>query len=133
MNEIRTKILQEAGLVYREKKTLTDSILTALNFAFPGGPLLHALDLVEKEKVSELTAPSGRSVFQVIGSSGTPYICLLTSGYCGCPAFRYCVLKRGEYPYCKHILAILLSKEFELVKMQQISEDELSTVIETMD
>ena len=30
-----------------------------------------------------------RLVFQVIGSSGTPYICFNSSHYCSCPAFTF--------------------------------------------
>ena len=83
-NTIREELFSEVGRIYKETKTLPDTVLSALHFMFRGGSLVQAMDLVEKHSVSKLVSPSGRCMYQVIGSTGTPYTCFTTSDYCGC-------------------------------------------------
>ena len=133
MNIIREQLFSEVGRVYKETKTLPDTVLSALHFMFPGGSLVQAMDLVEKQAISKLVSPSGRCMYQVIGSTGTPYACFTTSDYCGCYSYRYSVLKRGEHAVCKHVLAIRLSETMGLAKKQEISDNELSNFIKNID
>ena len=133
MDTIRQELFSEVGRIYKETKTLPDSVLSALHFMFPGGSLAQALDLVEKQCVSKLVSPSGRCMYQVVGSTGTPYACFTTSVYCGCYAYRYSVLKRGDHPMCKHVLAINLSNTMGLTKSQEVTDKELADIIKNID
>ena len=132
-NTIREELFSEVGRIYKETKTLPDTVLSALHFMFRGGSLVQAMDLVEKHSVSKLVSPSGRCMYQVVGSTGTPYTCFTTSDYCGCYSYRYSVLKRGEHPMCKHVLAIRLSDTMGLTKCQEITDKELSKIIKNID
>ncbi|XP_076473091.1 zinc finger SWIM domain-containing protein 7-like isoform X2 [Babylonia areolata] len=98
-------LFQEADRTFKEHGKLTEEILSALHFVYQA-PVLSALELVDKSAVSQLVSPSGRSVYQVIGSSGTPYTCLKTSHYCSCPAFTFSVLHKEDHMMCKHHLAV---------------------------
>ncbi|KAI0223249.1 Zinc finger SWIM domain-containing protein 7 [Lamellibrachia satsuma] len=88
LDQIARQLFDEVSQSHREYGSLTDEILSALHVVFQA-PLLAALDLVDHHQVTRLTSPSGRTVCQVIGSSGTPYTCLLTIDYCGCPSYQF--------------------------------------------
>lgn len=96
-------------------------------------PLLPALDLVDQRNVSLITSPSGRSIYQVIGSSGTPYTCFTTSHYCSCPAYKYAVLLKDDHVMCKHVLAIKLAQAMKLCKMLEVTDEEMANMIRTIE
>ncbi|ESP05093.1 hypothetical protein LOTGIDRAFT_103136, partial [Lottia gigantea] len=97
-------------------------------------PLLPALELIDNESVTLLTSPSGREVYQVVGSAGTKYYtCFISSHYCSCPAFRFSVLKKEDYLLCKHLLAIKLSEAMEKVKRNPITDNEMVTIIQEVE
>lgn len=133
MNIVRQELFTEVGRIYKETKTIPDNVLSALHFVFPGGSLVQAMDLVEKQSVSRLASPSGRDLYQVIGSTGTPYMCFTTSEFCSCYSYRYAVLKKSEHAMCKHVLAIRLSEAMGLTKYQEVSDQEVSNIIKNMD
>lgn len=124
--------MEELKKVYEESGQITDDILSALHFVC-GPALVPALDLVERRTVSLLKSPSGRSLYQVFGSSGVPYTCFTTSLYCTCPAYKFAVLKRRDNLMCKHVLAIRLSEALGCIKEQAISDKELGSAIRCMD
>ncbi|GAA6042331.1 hypothetical protein JCM8097_003850 [Rhodosporidiobolus ruineniae] len=96
---------------------LPDSLLHSLALTLGTQTLLDALDLVDRDKVSRLSPPSGRPVYQVASSTGGTYTVIpditvggSAGGYCPCPAFVGGVLAEGaERVLCKHLLAVLLS------------------------
>ncbi|XP_071179094.1 zinc finger SWIM domain-containing protein 7-like isoform X4 [Mytilus edulis] len=88
IKSVGEELWKEVENAYTDSGKITDEILSALSFVYQSS-LLPALDLVDHRNVSHMTSPSGRSIYQVIGSSGTPYTCFTTSFYCSCPAFRY--------------------------------------------
>ncbi|XP_072035047.1 zinc finger SWIM domain-containing protein 7-like [Amphiura filiformis] len=108
LNSVQSQLLMHFKTSYEENGTVSDEMLTVLNFTFHA-PVLQSLDLVDHGNVTHLSSPSGRRVYQVIGSSGKPYTCLPSSGFCSCPYFTYGVLKRKEVPMCKHLLAVYIS------------------------
>ncbi|GAA5929279.1 uncharacterized protein JCM15063_004108 [Sporobolomyces koalae] len=81
--------------------------------------LKDALDLVDRDQVVRVNLPNGNKLYQVAGSSGTPYNVLpeLAGGYCPCPAYSLNVLARatdrstwtGSLNQCKHLLACRLA------------------------
>ncbi|XP_030847513.1 zinc finger SWIM domain-containing protein 7-like [Strongylocentrotus purpuratus] len=126
---VHLELLQHAKSVYEEQGTLTDDVLSALHFMF-GPPLLQALDLVDHQSVTLIKSePAGRIVYQVVGSSGSPYLCLPSAGYCPCLFFSFAVLKRKEVPMCKHMLAILLASAMGLVKETTESDDHVTNLL----
>ncbi|XP_046579400.1 zinc finger SWIM domain-containing protein 7-like, partial [Haliotis rubra] len=132
VSAVGQQLLGEVERVYAAHGRLTDEILSSLQFVFQG-PLLPALDLVDRKAVSIVTSPSGRSLYQVIGSSGTPYTCFTSSTYCCCPSYRFSVLLKEDHMMCKHLLAILLSKRMGLIQTAGVTDQELSAMIVQMD
>lgn len=118
LNSVQSQLLLHLKLSYGENGSVSDDLLSVLNCVFHA-PVLQSLDLVEHGKVTVLNSPSGRKTFQVIGSSGKPYTCLPSSGFCSCPYFTYGVLKRKDVPMCKHLLAVYLS--FIMGKCQDVT------------
>ncbi|XP_074640742.1 zinc finger SWIM domain-containing protein 7-like [Tubulanus polymorphus] len=129
MNETIEQLLNEVSRNHREHGRLTDEVLSALRFVFQA-PLLSALDLVDKEAVTTLESPSGRKVYQVVGTSGTPYTCYENSNFCCCPAYKFSVLKKNDHIMCKHVLAIELSNRLEKTKREQVNNQELCNIIQ---
>ncbi|KAL8604671.1 hypothetical protein ACOMHN_013451 [Nucella lapillus] len=132
VGHVGRSLLQEATRVFREHGKLTEEILSALHFVYQG-PLLSALELVDKGAVSHLVSPSGRAVYQVIGSSGTPYTCFSTSHYCSCPAFTFSVLHKEDHMMCKHHLAVKLSDITGKTKTVNVSDQHLAAMLSSLD
>lgn len=129
MDAIHAELFREVARVYAETKTLPEETLCALSFMFPGNAIVMALSLVEKRHVTYLRAPSGRGAYQVTGSTGTPYVCLASSGYCGCHSYRFGVLRRGTHAMCKHVMAVRLAEAMGLVEMRDVTDSALTDVI----
>ncbi|XP_053766975.1 zinc finger SWIM domain-containing protein 7 isoform X2 [Desmodus rotundus] len=72
-----------------------DEHLLSLKFVF-GSSALQALDLVDRQSITLISSPSGRRVYQVLGSSGKMYTCLTSCHYCSCPAFAFSVLRKSD-------------------------------------
>ncbi|XP_061197028.1 zinc finger SWIM domain-containing protein 7-like [Saccostrea echinata] len=132
INEVAEQLLSEVNTVYSKTGKLSDELLSALNFVFQA-PLLPALDIIDHRNVTTISCPSGRKVYQVLGTSGTPYICLLSSTYCSCPAYRYSVLLKDDHIMCKHVLAIKLAEAMNLSKSQQVSDQEMTNLIKNLE
>ncbi|KAH9525789.1 Zinc finger SWIM domain-containing protein 7 [Bulinus truncatus] len=128
MDDICDKLLKEVERTYSESGQISDDLLSALNSVFHG-PLLSALDLIDKASVTKIISPSGRILFQVLGTSGAPYICFANNNYCSCPAYNFSVLKREEHLMCKHVLAMKLSQAMGVSKILNVSNDEMTSMI----
>lgn len=94
---------------------------------------VSALELVDSGSVSHMLSPSGRSVYQVIGSSGTPYTCFSTSNYCSCPAFTFSVLHKENHIMCKHRLAVKISDITGKTKVVNISDQQLADMLSSIE
>ncbi|XP_064620320.1 zinc finger SWIM domain-containing protein 7-like [Lineus longissimus] len=110
------------------KGCVTDEVMSALNFVFQAS-LLPALDLVDNKCVTHISSPNGRTVYQVIGSSGTPYTLCETVNFCCCPAYRYAVLKREDQMMCKHFLAMKLSEALGVCKQEEVTDKEMVSLL----
>ncbi|XP_067866976.1 zinc finger SWIM domain-containing protein 7 isoform X2 [Heterodontus francisci] len=107
---------------------MTDELLLALKFVF-GPAALHALELVDQRSVTLVHSPSGRSLYQVEGSSGQMYCCLSSCLYCSCPAFMYSVLRRNDNILCKHILAVYLCQAMGVYHQLTVSDKQLTSLL----
>ncbi|XP_070573349.1 zinc finger SWIM domain-containing protein 7-like [Ptychodera flava] len=106
-------------------KDLPDDLMSALHFVFQG-TLQPALDILDHNGVTKVTSPSGRTVFQVVGSSSKLYTCFPPSKYCTCPSYTYAVLKRRDITMCKHVLATFLGAAMGTHEEVTISDSEMT-------
>ncbi|XP_029467132.1 zinc finger SWIM domain-containing protein 7 [Rhinatrema bivittatum] len=125
---IAEELLKEVKTCYQESSQITDELLLGLKFVF-GASALHALDLVDQQSVTQVSCPSGRTLFQVLGSSGKLYICYASCHYCSCPAFAFSVLRKNDNLLCKHILAVYLSQAMKACQELTISNTQMSQML----
>ncbi|XP_028632366.1 zinc finger SWIM domain-containing protein 7 isoform X2 [Grammomys surdaster] len=93
--EVVEELLSEMAAAVRDSARIPDELLLSLKFVF-GSSAIQALDLVDRESVTLISSPSGRRVYQVLGSSGKTYTCLASCHYCSCPAFSFSVLRKND-------------------------------------
>uniref|UniRef100_UPI00398E54BC zinc finger SWIM domain-containing protein 7 isoform X2 n=1 Tax=Pristiophorus japonicus TaxID=55135 RepID=UPI00398E54BC len=125
---VTEELLKKVKQVYQELSQLTDELLLALKFVF-GPTALHALELVDEHSVTLVQSASGRSLYQVVGSSGRVYRCLSSCLYCSCPAFMYSVLRRNDNILCKHILAVYLCQAMGVYHQLTVSDKQLTNLL----
>ncbi|XP_071459175.1 zinc finger SWIM domain-containing protein 7 isoform X2 [Marmota flaviventris] len=89
------ELLSEMAAAVRETARIPDEHLSSLKFIF-GSSAIQALDLVDRQSITLISSPSGRHIYQVLGSSGKTYTCLASCHYCSCPAFAFSVLRKSE-------------------------------------
>ncbi|NXE20406.1 ZSWM7 protein, partial [Ardeotis kori] len=105
-----------------------DTFFFRLKFIF-GPSAVPALDLVDQRSVTRVTSPSGRTAYQVLGSSGKPYTCYSSCHFCTCPAFDFAVVQKSESLLCKHILAVYLSLAMGACQELSVSEEQLTSIL----
>ncbi|XP_064351388.1 zinc finger SWIM domain-containing protein 7 isoform X2 [Camelus dromedarius] len=101
-----------------------------LKFVF-GSSAVQALDLVDRQSITLISSPSGRRVYQVLGSSGKTYTCLASCHYCSCPAFAFSVLRKSDSLLCKHLLAVYLSQVTSTCQQLSVSDKQLTDILLT--
>ncbi|KAM6463160.1 zinc finger SWIM domain-containing protein 7 isoform 2-T2 [Liasis olivaceus] len=125
---IAEELLQEIQKAFRETSQVSDDLLLALRFVF-GTSVVPALDLVDRQSVTRFVSPSGRTVYQVVGTSGKLYTCYASCHFCSCPAFAFSVLRKGDNLVCKHLLAIYLSRAIGACQEQSVSNQQLTALL----
>ena len=140
MSDVLSKTLREIGLQLvkeianerndsEEDSTVpSDELLLALHVAFPQ-TLQQALDLVDRNSVTKVVSASGRELFQVKGSSGRIYTCLMTSEFCTCPSYTYYVLMKEEVLMCKHVLAVYVAQNLQNLNERSVSDDDFAKIL----
>ncbi|XP_053130838.1 zinc finger SWIM domain-containing protein 7-like [Hemicordylus capensis] len=125
---VAEELLKEIEKAFRETSHVPDSHLLALKFIF-GTSAVPALDLVDRQSVTRIASPSGRTVYQVHGSSNKLYVCYASCHFCTCPAFAFSVLRKGSSLMCKHLLAIYLSWAMGLCQELTVSDKQLTGLL----
>ncbi|MEE6468512.1 hypothetical protein FKM82_008302 [Ascaphus truei] len=125
---VAEELLREVKRTYEDTSQVSDELLLGLKFIF-GPTALQALDLVDQRSVTQVTSPSGRTTFQVTGSSGKLYTCYSSCHYCSCPAFSFSVLRKNENMLCKHILAVYLSQAMGGFQELIVSDKQMSDIL----
>ncbi|XP_039703400.1 zinc finger SWIM domain-containing protein 7 isoform X1 [Pteropus medius] len=110
------------------KARVPDEHLLSLKFVF-GSSAIQALDLVDRQSITLISSPSGRRVYQVLGSSGKTYTCLASCHYCSCPAFAFSVLRKSDSLLCKHLLAVYLSQVMRTYQQLSVSDKQLTDIL----
>ncbi|XP_033028197.1 zinc finger SWIM domain-containing protein 7 isoform X1 [Lacerta agilis] len=113
--------------VERDRKGFLRDI-SRLKFIF-GASAVPALDLVDRQSVTRITSPSGRRVYQVVGSSGKHYTCYASCHFCSCPAFTFSVLRKGDSLVCKHLLAVYLSQALGSCQELTVPDKQLTRLL----
>ncbi|XP_006138766.1 zinc finger SWIM domain-containing protein 7 isoform X3 [Pelodiscus sinensis] len=109
-------------------QSLTARFSPGLKFIF-GSSAVAALDLVDQHSVSRVVSPSGRAVYQVLGSSGKVYTCYAACHFCTCPAFAFSVLRKNDSLLCKHLLAVYLSQAAGVCQELSVSDQHLASIL----
>ncbi|XP_054857984.1 zinc finger SWIM domain-containing protein 7 [Eublepharis macularius] len=122
------ELLREIEKVFQETSRVPDDLLSALKFIF-GASAVPALDLADHQSVTRIVSPSGRTVYQVLGSSGKLYTCYASCHFCSCPAFAFSVLRKGDSLLCKHLLAIYLSRALGTCHELTVSNKQLTRLL----
>ena len=134
VNLVVDQLLAEVRREGRESggDSISDDLLSALYFIFKQ-PLLHALDLIDRHSITQVTCPAGRELFRVKGASGRRwYLCLLPpAGYCSCPAHVYTVLVKEEVTMCKHMLAVRIAQALGKHNELSVSDEEFAEILRT--
>ncbi|KAM6163758.1 zinc finger SWIM domain-containing protein 7 [Rhynchocyon petersi] len=128
--EVVEELLSDMMAAVRENARIPDEHLLSLKFLF-GSSAMQALDLVDRKSITLISSPSGRRVYQVLGSSGKTYTCLMSCHYCSCPAFAFSVLRKNESLLCKHLLAVYLSQITGTCQQLSISDKQLTNMLLT--
>ncbi|XP_032934479.1 zinc finger SWIM domain-containing protein 7 isoform X3 [Catharus ustulatus] len=92
---VAEELLREIKKSFQETSQVPDDLLLGLKFIF-GPSAVPALDLVDQRSVTRVRSPSGRTLYQVLGSSGKLYTCYSSCHFCTCPAFGFSVLQKSE-------------------------------------
>ncbi|XP_077824521.1 zinc finger SWIM domain-containing protein 7 isoform X2 [Macaca mulatta] len=119
------ELLSEMAAAVQESARSTGS---RLKFLF-GSSATQALDLVDRQSITLISSPSGRHVYQVLGSSGKTYTCLASCHYCSCPAFAFSVLRKSDSILCKHLLAVYLSQVMRTCQQLSVSDKQLTDIL----
>ncbi|KAI5757532.1 ZSWIM7 [Gulo gulo luscus] len=122
------ELLSEMAAAVQGKARIPDEHLLSLKFIF-GSSAVQALDLVDRQSVTLISSPSGRRVYQVLGSSGKTYTCLASCHYCSCPAFAFSVLRKSDSLLCKHLLAVYLSQVMGTCRQLKVSDKQLTDIL----
>lgn len=122
------ELLSEMEAAVRESARIPDEHLLSLKFVF-GSSAIQALDLVDRQSITLISSPSGRRVYQVLGSSGKTYTCLASCHYCSCPAFAFSVLQKSDSLLCKHLLAVYLSQVMRTCQQLSVSDKQLTDIL----
>ncbi|XP_064438792.1 zinc finger SWIM domain-containing protein 7 isoform X3 [Mirounga angustirostris] len=148
--QTRTHLRRNSGLWTTSWNRVPDEHLSSLKFIF-GSSAIQALDLVDRQSITLISSPSGRRVYQVLGSSGKTYTCLASCHYCSCPAFAFSVLRKSDsllvrtrealptpvrlansWPLprgCKHLLAVYLSQVMRTCRQLKVSDKQLTDIL----
>ncbi|XP_025911017.1 zinc finger SWIM domain-containing protein 7 isoform X2 [Apteryx rowi] len=92
---VAEELLREVRRAFEQASHVPDDLLLGLKFIF-GPSAVPALDLVDQRSVTRVVSPSGRTAYQVLGSSGKLYTCYSSCHFCTCPAFGFTVLQKSE-------------------------------------
>eukprot|EP00035_Acanthoeca_spectabilis_P028491 m.470945 g.470945 ORF g.470945 m.470945 type:complete len:169 (+) comp30436_c0_seq1:203-709(+) len=107
---------------------VTEDQLSQLAFLHGHTTLLSALDLVDRRAVTVYTSPSAPPVYTVLGSQSKEYLCLPSTNFCDCEAYRYKVLKADQL-MCKHVLAVRIAVAANMVTATQVDDSSVPELV----
>jgi hypothetical protein len=134
--------------------TKIDEVLRVADYLFDGNLVQSSLAILDEQpsKITQFTAPSGRSVYLVKGSKRETYLCLrlteqqqqqqseapstccIGGDYCSCRSFfekQSKTVDSSSPVVCKHLLALALMKPLQCQpnQMKLNSEEEFAYLV----
>jgi predicted nucleic acid-binding Zn finger protein len=82
-----------------------------------------------KNLVTLLRSNSNRFVYQVKGSIGIYYYIFNNVNFCTCSSFKFNVLNKFKYLYCKHLIMIKLLKAMNKINERHIKDTEMANIV----
>lgn len=146
--DLEKNLLDQLEIHYERESTISDDLLESLYFIYKA-PLLEALNQIDKyneQKLKQDTAnnnqaeqylcqcivgepKSNRMVYQVKGSIGINYYLFESLTFCPCTSFKYNVLTKSDYIYCKHIILVKLLKAMKKISFKHVKDTDLYELI----
>jgi len=144
--DLEKNLLEQLELTFEKENNISDDLLESLFFIYKA-PLLEALNSIDKQNelkakadrpqpfdqhlamciVSETRPP--RAVYQVKGSIGINYYLFECLNFCSCSSFKFNVLSKHEYIYCKHIIIVKLLKAMNKITFKHVKDTDLVELI----
>jgi predicted nucleic acid-binding Zn finger protein len=142
--DLESDLLEQLRVAFERENTISDELLESLYFIYKG-PLLEALNQMDKHELDKQKATDhnattessslvsllksekhpNRFVYQVKGSMGINYYLFERLSFCSCSSFKYDVLGKNEYFYCKHMIMIKLLKAMNKLHVKIVKDTEL--------
>eukprot|EP01119_Soliformovum_irregulare_P019025 TRINITY_DN5950_c0_g1_i1.p1 TRINITY_DN5950_c0_g1~~TRINITY_DN5950_c0_g1_i1.p1 ORF type:complete len:102 (+),score=4.68 TRINITY_DN5950_c0_g1_i1:294-599(+) len=94
--------------------------------------LLISLDFLDRDCVSKVISPSGRSFFEVESFNAQKSYQVLTQ-YCSCEGYSYKVRDSDGPILCKHQLAVKLAEALGKFSTRTVTDIELATMLSRED
>ena len=147
--DLEKNLLEQLELIYEKEKNISDDLLESLYFIYKS-PLLEALNQIDKQnEQNEQNAKTGkpqpldqnlatcivsesqppRVIYQVKGSIGINYYLFESLKFCSCSSFKFNVLSKNEYIYCKHIIIVKLLKAMNKINLKHVKDTDLVELI----
>eukprot|EP00658_Telonema_sp_P-2_P004139 TRINITY_DN11553_c0_g1_i2.p1 TRINITY_DN11553_c0_g1~~TRINITY_DN11553_c0_g1_i2.p1 ORF type:complete len:139 (+),score=20.50 TRINITY_DN11553_c0_g1_i2:179-595(+) len=114
--------LHEVGQGWLPRDDLDDECLRGLCTLYSKPTCIAALDLIDRRKIKQVIAPSGRS-FYVVQGKEEQYLCL--RHYCSCQGFARTLANREEAT-CKHCVAARVAQLVTGGMSETVSEQEFT-------
>ena len=137
---LEESLLEELKICYEKDKIIKDDLLESLYFVYKN-PLLEVLNSIDKydqqvknpddktnpEPLATLIKCDKRFIYQVKGSIN--YYLFDKINFCSCSSFKYNVLHKSEYLYCKHLVMVKIISAMNRVAIKEVNQQELSQLI----
>ena len=155
-NILEKSLLGELKFTYEKENYIGDELLASLQQLYKA-PLLEALNQIDKferdcieeasnQKTANLvTLIKGEAnskfavvdshlpqIYQVRGAIGMNYYLFEDINYCSCSSFKFNILHKFEYKYCKHMILIKLLNAMNKISVKYVKESEFIELIKQM-
>ena len=138
--ELEKNLLDQLRATFEAEKTISDELLESLFFIYKN-PLIEALNQIDKHNLQEaksadslslvtfISCPSvpNRSIYQVKGSLN--YYLFESLNFCACSSYKFNILNRSEFVYCKHMILVKLLKAMNKLNYKHVNDSELIELI----
>lgn len=138
--QLEESLLEQLKTSYEKDKIINDDLLESLYFIYKN-PFLEVLNLIDKfdqqvnslddktnpEPLASIIRCEKRFIYQVKGSIN--YYLFDKINFCTCSSFKYNVLHKSEYLYCKHLVMIKILTAMNRLPVKEVKQTELSQLI----
>lgn len=159
LRKLEENLLGELQASYEKEATISDDLLESLYFLYKN-PLFEALNQIDKYLESNNDDPkdavlivsaaatanskpkssppvtrikceqSNQQLYQVKGSMDVNYYLFEALNFCTCSSFKYNVLARFDYFYCKHIIMVKLLLAMNKVDEKVVKQTDMIELIQ---